>query len=72
MLARGTGCWVCFGVRPICAEGQPLNLWRIVVLSDAPDPRYAEAFEKQIAAGGLPGFLEIYLARDLGVTLRRR
>jgi hypothetical protein len=25
-----------------------------------------------ITLGGLPGFLEIYLARDLGVTLRRR
>jgi hypothetical protein len=53
-------------------KGEPLNLWRIVVLTDEPDPRYAEAFARQTAAGGVPGFLEIYLARDLGVTLRRR
>jgi hypothetical protein len=49
-----------------------ITSWRIVVLTDQPDPRYAEAFARQTAAGGLPGFLEIYLARDLGVTLRRR
>jgi hypothetical protein len=52
-------------------EEAPLNLWRIVVLTDAPDPRYAAEFERQSAAGGVPGFLEIYLARDLGVKVRR-
>jgi hypothetical protein len=53
-------------------EDAPLNRWRIVVLTGTPDPRYAEAFARQTSAGGLPGFLEIYLARDLGVTLQRR
>jgi hypothetical protein len=53
-------------------EDEPVNTWRIVVLTEAPDPRYAAAFAKATAAGGLPGFIEIYLTRDLGVTLHRR
>ncbi|TYB95253.1 hypothetical protein FXF53_25090 [Micromonospora sp. WP24] len=53
-------------------EDEPVNLWRIVVLTESVDARYAAEFAKAAAAGSLPGFLEIYLARDLGVTLRRR
>ncbi|MFG1918587.1 hypothetical protein [Micromonospora sp. NPDC048898] len=53
-------------------EEEPLNLWRIVVLTEKPDPRFAAAFDKQAAVGGLPGFLEVYLTRDLGVAVRRR
>jgi hypothetical protein len=53
-------------------EDEPVNQWRIVVLTESTDPRYAAEFAKATAAGGLPGFLEIYLARDLGVTLQRR
>jgi hypothetical protein len=53
-------------------EDEPVNQWRIVVLTESPDPRYAAEFAKATAGGGLPGFLEIYLARDLGVTLHRR
>ena len=52
-------------------ESEPLNLWRIVVLTDKPDPRYAEEFAAMTAEGWLPGFLEIYLRHDLGVPLRR-
>ena len=54
------------------AEDEPVNTWRIVVLTESADPRYAAEFAKATAAGGLPGFLEIYLARDLGVMLQRR
>ncbi|MFK3978865.1 hypothetical protein ACI2K4_00665 [Micromonospora sp. NPDC050397] len=53
-------------------EDEPLNTWRIVMLTESADPRYADAFAKAAAAGGLPGFLEIYLGHDLGVRLRRR
>ncbi len=53
-------------------EEEPDNLWRIVLLTDQPDPRYAAEFAAAATAGGLPGFLEIYLARDLGVAVRRR
>jgi hypothetical protein len=42
------------------------------VLAESADPRYAAEFAKATAPGGLPGFLQIYLARDLGVTLQRR
>lgn len=50
----------------------PTNTWRIVLLTDAPDDRFRAPFADMVAAGWLPGFLEIYLERDLGVTLRRR
>jgi hypothetical protein len=53
-------------------EDEPVNQWRIVVLTESADPRYAAEFAKATAGGGLPGFLEIHLARDLGVTLQRR
>ena len=52
-------------------EHEPVNRWRIVVLTELADPRYVAAFAKATAAGGLPGFLEVYLTRDLGVTLRQ-
>ncbi|MBY3592316.1 hypothetical protein HJA87_20905 [Rhizobium bangladeshense] len=53
-------------------EDEPTNLWRIVVLSEAYAPEIAETFVKMVAAGWLPGFLEIYIQRDLGVSLKRR
>ena len=53
------------------AEQAPLNLWSIVHLTDAPDPRYCEPFEQMVRAGLLPGFLEIYIERDLKLKLSR-
>jgi hypothetical protein len=58
------------GVR--VTDDEPINTWRIIVLTESADPRYAAAFAQATATGGLPGFLEIYLARDLRVTLQRR
>jgi hypothetical protein len=52
-------------------EQAPLNLWDIVLLTDAPDPRYCEPFEQMVRAGLLPGFVEIYLERDLKLELSR-
>ncbi|GGP00489.1 hypothetical protein [Wenjunlia tyrosinilytica] len=52
-------------------DDEPMNVWRIVLLTEKPDPRFVDAFKAQAAAGGLPGFLEIYLAHDLGVHVRR-
>jgi hypothetical protein len=53
------------------SEDEPLNLWSIVLLTAAEDRRYHRPFEDMVAAGWLPGFIEIYIARDLGVQLSR-
>jgi hypothetical protein len=53
------------------SEEAPLNLWSIVLLTDAPDPRYYEPFEQMVRAGVLPGFIEIYIEQDLNLKLSR-
>ena len=53
------------------SEQAPLNLWSIVLLTDAPDPRYCEPFAQMVRAGLLPGFIEIYIERDLKLKLSR-
>ena len=53
------------------SEQAPLNLWSIVLLTDAPDPRYCEPFAQMVRAGLLPGFIEIYIERDLKLRLSR-
>ena len=53
------------------SEQAPLNLWSIVLLTGASDPRYCEPFEQMVHAGLLPGFLEIYIERDLKLKLNR-
>jgi len=53
------------------SEVEPLNLWSIVLLTNAPDARYLEPFEEMIRTGLLPGFIEIYIRRDLKLTLDR-
>ncbi len=53
-------------------EDAPLNTWRIVILTENNDPRYHQPFEEMVKAGGLPGFLEIYINRDLDVPLSRK
>jgi hypothetical protein len=53
------------------SEDEPLNLWSIVLLTPAPDARYHKPFEEMVRAGLLPGFIEIYIQRDLQVSLSR-
>jgi hypothetical protein len=53
------------------SEEMPLNLWSVVLLTKAPDPRYCEPFEQMVRAGLLPGFIEIYIERDLKLKLSR-
>ena len=53
------------------AEQAPLNLWSIVLLTDAPDPGYCEPFEQMVRTGLLPGFIELYIERDLKLKLSR-
>ena len=52
-------------------DDEPLNLWSIVLLTDAPDIRYHAPFEQMVRAGWLPGFVEIYIRRDLQLQLSR-
>jgi len=53
------------------AETDPLNLWRIVILTEQKDERYKVPFDEMVRQGRLPGFLEIYIERDLHVKLTR-
>jgi len=50
----------------------PLNLWRIVILTPEPDERYTEPFKEMAREGLLPGFLEIYIERKFHCDLKRR
>jgi hypothetical protein len=52
-------------------ESAPLNMWRIVFLTAQEDKRLQEPFRHMVAQGLLPGFVEIYIARDQGVDLQR-
>jgi hypothetical protein len=53
-------------------ELHPLNLWRIVHLTDAPDERLTARFSHIWASPLLPEFVEIYIQRDLHIGLHRR
>jgi hypothetical protein len=53
------------------SEEEPLNLWSIVLLTPAPDLRYHAPFEQMVREGLLPGFIEIYISKDLGRQLMR-
>jgi hypothetical protein len=53
------------------SEEEPLNLWSIVLLTPKPDPRYLAPFEQMARDGLLPGFIEIYIRKDLGKQLAR-
>ena len=53
------------------SDDEPLNLWRIVLLTPKKDLRYTEPFEQMVRAGLLPGFIEFYIERDLQTRLTR-
>jgi hypothetical protein len=53
------------------SEQAPLNLWSIVFLTKEADPRYYAPFEQMVRSGLLPGFIEIYIERDLKLRLSR-
>ena len=54
------------------SEHNPYNLWKIVFLTDGKNERYTRPIEEMAAAGFLPGYLEIYVEKDLNVQLTRR
>jgi hypothetical protein len=51
---------------------RPINLWRIVHITDGPDARLIEVFERLAGSPWLPEFVELYISRDLGIELTRR
>ena len=53
------------------SDDEPLNLWRIALLTPRRDMRYTEPFEQMVRAGLLPGFIEIYIEKDLQMRLTR-
>jgi hypothetical protein len=52
-------------------EDAPTNLWSIVLLTTEHDSRYEAPFKAMVREGWLPGFIELYIKRDLGVDLKR-
>jgi hypothetical protein len=53
------------------SEDEPLNIWSIVLLTETNDPRYEQPFKEMVRAGLLPGFIEIYIEKNLGMKLSR-
>jgi AcrR family transcriptional regulator len=53
-------------------ESQPLNRWRIVHLTGAPDERLIAMFEHMAASPWLAEHTEIYIRDTLGIQLTRR
>ncbi|GAA3800862.1 MULTISPECIES: hypothetical protein [Amycolatopsis] len=54
------------------AEDDPLNLWRIVLLTETPDDTLSAAFDELAHDRYLRDFIEIHLRKDLGRELERR
>ncbi|MBN6054464.1 hypothetical protein JYK22_21160, partial [Nonomuraea sp. RK-328] len=52
-------------------EEAPLNLWRIVHLTEERDERLTEALSRRTHGGWLPGFIEIYIRSTLNIRLDR-
>ncbi len=53
------------------AELRPLNLWRIVHLTDRVDDRLLARFDDVAGQVWLPEYIEIYIRSDLGLELTR-
>lgn len=54
------------------SETAPLNLWRIVHLTEARDERLIKRFENFRDPARLPEYIAIYFQRQLGIALRPR
>jgi len=51
-------------------ENNPINVWRIVHLTEEKDQRFVEELKKLIDPTRLPGFVEIYIKNDLQIPLK--
>lgn len=54
------------------SEEDPLNQWRIVLLTERPDPALAAVFDELAQDPYLRVFIEVHLREDLGRRLQRR
>jgi len=50
-------------------ENCPINVWRIVYLTEKKEPRFIEELQKRHDPTKLPGFVEIYIEKDLQIPL---
>jgi len=53
-------------------EEQPINIWRMVHLTETKDQNLIEFFEKFNNPSLLPGYIEKYIEKDLGVSLSHK
>jgi hypothetical protein len=53
-------------------EDRPLNLWRIMLLTEQVDQRLLDVFTELAEDPYLRVFIEVYLQKDLGVSFRRK
>ena len=53
-------------------EERPLNMWRVVHLTDEVDPAMVALFAEMSRETYLLVFIEVHLTRGLGVSLRRK
>lgn len=54
------------------SKDRPLNRWRIVHLTKRKDEYLIESFKALNDPTMLPGFIQIYIEKDLGVSLRHK
>ncbi|CRX37585.1 hypothetical protein [Estrella lausannensis] len=54
------------------SEDHPLNVWKIVFLTDHKDERLSEEILKLDTPQKLPGYVEIYIERDLNTKIIRK
>jgi hypothetical protein len=53
-------------------QDQPLNLWRVILLTEQVDQRLLDVFTAMGEDPYLRVFIEVYLQKDLGVSFRRK
>lgn len=53
-------------------ENNPINVWRIVHLTEGKDQKLIEHFKKLKDSTVLPGFVEIYIEKDLQIPLSHK
>ena len=53
------------------SEQAPINLWRIVHLTDQEDQQLIEQFARMWQSPWLPEFVEIYIRQDMHIGLTR-
>lgn len=54
------------------SANEPLNCWRIVLLTDGPDDRFTPVFRGIASIPWLPEFIEIYIRDVLGIGIEHR